>query len=145
MDQREAFTMLRHFMSCIIAVAAVSAAAQAGDHYYFPGYAFAAPPVVYAAPVVSYQPAYVVPSMSVVSVHSYPVSTVGYSTSYYAPMVPTVAVAPSPFAAYYGAPAVVAPAAYAVPGYYRRHGHFRRYRGVEVEIERDGDIEIDYR
>ena len=132
--------MLRHFMSCIIAVGAVSAAAQAGDHYYFPGYAFAAPPVVYAAPVVSYQPAYVVPSMSVVSVHSYPVSTVGYSTSYYAPMVPTVAVAPSPFAAYYGVPA-----AYAVPGYYRRHGHFRRYRGVEIEIERDGDIEIDYR
>ena len=137
--------MLRHFMNCFIAVAAVSAAAQAGDHYYFPGYAFAAPPVVYAAPVVSYQPAYVVPSMSVVSVHSYPVSTVGYSTSYYAPMVPTVAVAPSPFAAYYGAPAAVAPAAYAVPGYYRRHGHFRRYRGVEIEIERDGDIEIDYR
>lgn len=137
--------MLRHFMTCLIAVAALSAAAQAGDHYYFPGYAFAAPPVVYAAPAVSYQPAYVVPSTSVVSVHSYPVSTVAYSTSYYAPMVPTVAVAPSPFIAYYSAPAVVAPAVYAVPGYYRHNGHFRRYRGVEVEIERDGDIEIDYR
>ncbi len=139
--------MLRHVMTCVFALGSLAATAEAGHHYYFPSHAFAGPPVVYAAPVVSYQPAYVVPS-SFVSVQSYPVSTVTYSTQYYAPMVPTVstvAVAAFPTAAYYAPRPVLTPVGYVAPGYYGRHGHYRRFRGVEVEIERDGDIEIDYK
>jgi hypothetical protein len=135
--------MLRNLFLCLIGLASVTATAQAGDHYYFPGYAFAPSPVLYAAPVVSYQPAYVVPT-PFVTVQSYPVTTVAYSTQYYAPMVPSVPVVPVTYSSYYAPRAVVAPAVYAVPGYYGR-GHHRRFRGVEIEIERDGDIEIDYR
>lgn len=110
--------MLRHLMLCGLALAAVSASAQAGHHYRFPAYAFA-PPVAYASPVVAYQPAYVVPT-PYMSVASYPVSTVTYSTQYYAPMVP---VAP----AYFVARPVIAPV-YAVPAYYGRHGRLRVLR-----------------
>lgn len=142
--------MLRQLLICVLGLASVSATAQAGDHYYFPGYAFAGPPVAYAVPVVSYQPAYMVPS-PFVSVQSYPVTTLSYSTQYYAPMVPSVqsvAVMPSAYSAYYAPRPVMALPAIAVPsygGYYRRNGRYRAYRGVEYEIERDGDIEIDYR
>jgi hypothetical protein len=135
----------RLVLSCV-AMIAVSAAATAGDRYYFPSHVFAQP-VVYAAPVVAYQPAYVVPT-PVVAVQTVPVTTVSYSTHYYAPLVPTVAV-------YYAArPAVVSPVVYSAPVYsapvyarpvYAGRRHFRPYRGVEIEFERDGDIEIDYR
>jgi hypothetical protein len=53
--------------------------------------------------------------------------------------VPRPAVAPV-----YAVPVYATPA-YAAPGYYGRHGRFRALREVEVEYERDGDIEIDYR
>lgn len=129
----------RFVLSCVVMVAA-SAAATAGDRYYFPSHVFAQP-VVYAAPVVAYQPAYVVPT-PVVAVQSVPVTTVSYSTQYYAPVVPTVT-------SYYAArPAVVSPVVYSAPVYARPvygRRHFRPYRGVEIEFERDGDIEIDYR
>ena len=153
-------TMVRFYLACVLALSAVSATAVAGDHYYFPGHVFASPQVVYAAPVVSYQPAYVVPT-PVVGFHAFgvpsvPVSTVSYSTQYYAPLVPTVStvsyVAVPRVATYgYYAPrtTVIAPAIYAAPAYYggyRGHRyHGRRFRGVEIEFERDGDIEIDYR
>ena len=133
--------MLRHLLTCILTLATVSATAQAGHHYHFPGYAFAAPPVMYAAPMVTYQPAYVVPT-SYFAVQAYPVSTVTYSTQYYAPMVP---MGPVSYSAYYAPQPVVTPGVYMPHGYYGRHGHYRRFRGVEVEFERDGDIEIDYR
>ena len=141
----EKITMLRHLMLCGLALAAVSASAQAGHHYHFPAYAFA-PPVVYATPVVAYQPAYVVPT-PYMSVATYPVTTVTYSTQYYAPMVPVTAAyyVPRPAVApVYGVPVYATPA-YAAPGYYGRHGRFRALREVEVEYDRDGEIEIDYR
>lgn len=129
--------MLRHLLTCCVALVAASGASQAGDHFYFPRHVFAGPPVVYAAPVVSYQPAYVVPT-GFVSVQSFPVTTMAYSTQYFAPVVPVA------HTAYYAPQTVVAPA-YVAPGYFGRHGRYRSFRGVEVEFERDGDIEIDYK
>ena len=78
-----------------------------------------------------------------------------YSTQYHTPLVPTVSpvshVAVPRVATYgYYAPrtTVIAPAVYSPPAYYgyrgRRH-HGRRFRGVEIEFERDGDVEIIYR
>lgn len=143
--------MFKRFVLSCVAMIAVSTAASAGDRFYFPGHVFAQP-VVYAAPVVAYQPAYLVPT-PVVAVQTVPVTTVSYSTHYYAPLVPTVAT-------YYAArPAVVSPVVYSAPVYsapvysapvyarpvYAGRRHFRPYRGVEIEFERDGDIEIDYR
>ncbi len=150
--------MLRTLMACVLSLAAVSTTAVAGDRFYFPGHVFA-PPVVYAAPVVSWQPAYAVPTATM-TFHDYgaqsvPVSKVSYSTEYYTPLVPTVSTvtyvaAPRVVPIGYYAPRtmVIAPAVYAAPVSYgyrglRRHG--RRFRGVEIEFERDGDIEIDYR
>ncbi len=130
--------MLRRIALTMMAVVAVSAFAKAGDRFYFPGHVFA-PPVVYAAPVVAYQPAYVVPT-PVVAVQTVPVTTVSYSTHYYAPVVPVVPTV----ATYYAARPVVSPVVYGGPVYVGRR-HFRPYRGVEIEFERDGDIEIDYR
>lgn len=136
--------MLKRIVLSCLALVAVSAAASAGDRFYFPNHVFAQP-IVYAAPVVAYQPAYVVPT-PVVTVQTVPVTTVSYSTHYYAPVVPTVAT-------YYAArPAIVSPVVYsapAIPVYgrpvYGGRRHFRPYRGVEIEYERDGDIEIDYK
>lgn len=152
-------TMLRSLVICLLSLTAVSATGLAGDRFYFPDYVFAPPQVYYAAPIVSYQPAYAVPmpalSYQTYGVPSVPVSTVSYSTQYYAPLVPTISPAPwvaMPRVATYGyyAPrtTVIAPAIYSAPAYYGYRGHRyhgRRYRGVEIEIERDGDIEIDYR
>lgn len=140
--------MIRQLICCVLSVVALSATADAGDHYYFPGHVVAAPPVFYAAPVVAYQPAYVVPT-SFVAVQSYPFGPVTYSTQYFAPLVPTVApyaVVPTVVPAYYAAPTAIAvPAVYSVPVYYGRG--FRHYRhGVtRIEYERDGDIEIRHR
>jgi hypothetical protein len=134
--------MSKHLMAFGLALFAACSSAVAGDRFYFSHRTFVAPPVVYAAPAVVYQPAYVVPTPTV-TVASYPVSTVTYSTQYFAPMVPMV-VAPAPVIAapVYAAPVVIPSRAYVVPA---RHARLRRYRGVEVEFERDGDIEIDYR
>lgn len=117
--------MIRHLLICALSFAAFSATADAGHHHrHF--YPVVVSPVVYAAPVVAYQPAYVVPTTTV-AVHSYPVGAVTYSTQYYAPMVPVAAAYPV-VPAYYGPPvSVVAPAAYAVPVVVRpRFVHPRR-------------------
>jgi hypothetical protein len=117
--------MIRHLSCCALLVAAFSATVVAGDHFYFRSYS--TPPVMYPAPVVAYQPAYVVPT-PFVSVQAYPVATVTYSTQYYAPLVPVASYA-------------VVPAPYPVPVHY---GGFRPYRhGVSrIEYERDGDIRM---
>lgn len=127
--------MLYRIAFIVMTAVAASASVEAGDHFYFPGYPYA-PPVVYAAPVVAYQPAYVVPT-PVVTVQTFPVTAVSYSTHYFAPVVPTVA-------PYYVARPVYSPVVYGAPIHMGRR-HFRPYRGVEIEFERDGDIEIDYR
>jgi len=121
--------MIRHLFICALAVTAFSASAVAG-HHHRRVYAVAGPPVVYAAPVVAYRPAYVVPTTTV-AVHSYPFSGVSYSTQYYAPMVPMAAAYPV-VPAYYSPPvAVVAPAPYAVPVFPRR-GFYHHHRGVWI-------------
>jgi hypothetical protein len=117
--------MIRHLFICALSVAAFSASASAG-HHHRRIYAFVAPPVVYAAPMVAYQPAYVVPTTTV-AVQAYPFSGVSYSTQYYAPMVPVASAYPV-VPAYYGPPVgFVAPSPYAVPifprpGFYHHHG-----------------------
>ena len=137
--------MTKHLLAFGLMLFVASSSVFAGDRFYFSHQVFVAPPVVYGAPVVAYQPAYVVPTPTV-TVASYPVSTVTYSTHYYAPMVPVVpaAVVATPVIA---APVVASPVILPARGYVVpvRHRHFRRFRGVEVEFERDGDIEIDYR
>lgn len=123
--------MLKQMLLTIGLMLSFSETAAAGDRFYFPSHAFAGPAVVYVPPVVAYQPAYVVPTPVVVAA-PYPV----YTTQYYAPLVP-IATGP-----------VYAPRAVAAPVYLgRRHYHRppRGYRGVEIEFERDGDIEIDYK
>ncbi|MEY2727235.1 MAG: hypothetical protein RLZZ458_3102 [Planctomycetota bacterium] len=121
--------MLRQIFAACCVLAAACGTANAGDRiflhhggmyvhspvYVHPAYAVPVAPVVYSAPVWHY-PAPVV--------------------------VHPVAVAPAPvyYSPYY-APAVVPAPVY----YYRGHRGFRPYRGVEIEFERDGDIEIDYR
>ena len=112
----------------------------------WPGYPVYASPY-YAAPYYASPyfaaPAYVAPVAPVVyGSPMYPVSTVTVSTVpvlstyYHAPIQPVV-VAPAP------APIVVGPA----PIHYsaRTLRHFRPYRRMDVEYERDGDIEIHYR
>ncbi|MFO0974909.1 MAG: hypothetical protein U0996_00855 [Planctomycetaceae bacterium] len=137
--------MTKHLMAFGLILVGVCSSAVAGDRFYFSHRTFVAPPVVYGAPVVAYQPAYIVPTPTV-TVASYPVSTVTYSTHYFAPMVPvvptTVVAAPVVAAPVVASPVILPTRTYVVPA---RHGRFRRYRGVEVEFERDGDIEIDYR
>jgi hypothetical protein len=119
----------------VLAILATTAA-NAGDHYYYPTPMFASPGIVYAGPLVPYYPSYVVPPtvVAVPSVHMLapmPMPSVVYPSYYYTPMVSAVV---------------------AHPVMYRTHFHYRHprrlprgYRGVEIEYERDGDIEIDYR
>ena len=137
--------MTKHLLAFGLVLVGLCGSVVAGDRFHFSHRVFVAPPVVYGAPVVAYQPAYVVPT-PVVTVASYPVSTVTYSTQYYAPMVPvvpaTVVAAPVIAAPVIASPVILPARGYVVPV---RHSRFRRYRGVEIEFERDGDIEIDYR
>lgn len=65
---------------------------------------------VIVAPVVAYQPAYIVPVATHVVAMPVQVTTVVYATSYYAPMVPVVTAAP----VVYAPPVHVAPV-YATP------------------------------
>lgn len=119
--------MLRQiFAACVLTVACGTA--TAGDHirlHYHPGFYVPAP--VYVQPV-----------------YTVPVAPVVYSTPvwhYPAPVaVHPIAVAPAPV--YYSPYVAPVPAPVYYYGGYRG---FRRYRGVEIEFERDGDIEIDYR
>ncbi|MFM7055425.1 MAG: hypothetical protein ACKO2P_00740 [Planctomycetota bacterium] len=121
--------MLRQILVAAFVMAAACGTADAGDHFrlYHPGFVYAPSPyyvpvypapVVYAAPVVHYS----------APVFHYPAPAV----------VHPVAVAPAPV---YYSPWVAPAPVY----YYGGYRGFRRYRGVEIEFERDGDIEIDYR
>jgi len=119
----------------VLAILATTVA-EAGDHYYFPAPVFASPGIVYAGPVVPYYPTYVMPP-TVVAVPSatmlapVPMTGVAYPSHYYTPMVSAV---------------VARPVIYPTRVHYGRPRRLPRgYRGVEIEFERDGDIEIDYK
>lgn len=108
--------MARHLIFCVLAFAGAIGTTNA-DHFYLYH-----PRPMFAAPVVAYQPAYVVPT-AMYAVTQVPVTTVSYATSYYAPLVPTVVYA-TPV---YSAPIYPVPV-YSVPvygGYYGHHVHSR--------------------
>jgi len=122
-------TMVRKLIFCVLAFAGTIGTSNADPFYlYHPRPVFAQPVMVYA-PVTTYQPAYVVP-IATYAVSHVPVTTVTYSTSYYAPLVPTVAVAPVVYsppvyaARFYAAPVYTTPV-YAAPAYYGHSVHSR--------------------
>jgi hypothetical protein len=98
--------MARHLIFCVLAFAGATGTTDAG-HFFR---CYSRPIVV--APVVAYQPAYVVPTMSY-AVTQMPITTVSYAPAYYAPAY----YAPAYYAPAYYAPAYYAPAYYA-PAYY---------------------------
>jgi len=134
--------MIRQLVLFTLSVAATLSSVQA-DHFYY-----APRPVVFAAPVVAYQPAYVVPTATY-AVTQYPVTTVSYGTSYFAPVVPVSAyyapvvysqpyVVPVYSTPVYAAPFYAAPV-YAAPyyaGYQSVHGrlHVHRYGGYNYHL-----------
>ena len=120
--------MARNLVFCLLAFAGAMGTANAGHffHHYHVG-------PVYVAPAVVYQPAYVVPTVTYAVAHV-PVTTVSYSTSYYAPLVPMVPAYYAPAAVYaapvYAAPVYAAPI-HAVPVYgygHRVHSRLNVYR-----------------
>ena len=124
--KKEVVTMARHLIFCVLAFAGTISASNADPfHLYHPRPVFAQPVVAYA-PVATYQPAYIVPTATYAVSH-FPVTTVTYSNSYYAPMVPTVPV-------YYSLPVYRAPVyatpVYAAPVYFghRVHSHLNVHR-----------------
>ena len=114
--------MARHLIFCVLAFAGAIGTTNA-DHFLL----YQPRPVV-AVSVVAYQPAYVVPTVSY-AVAQAPVTTVSYTTSYYAPLVPMAA-------AYYAPAAVQSVPVYAVPVYsapvygygHRVHSHLNVHR-----------------
>ncbi|MEJ7590009.1 MAG: hypothetical protein WKF77_00520 [Planctomycetaceae bacterium] len=114
--------MARHLIFCVLAFTGAMGTTNAGHffhHYRSP---------VYVAPVMVYQPAYVVPNVTY-AVTQVPVTTVSWSTSYYAPLVPTVPAYYAP-ATVHAAPVYAAPV-YPVPAYgygHRVHRHLNVYR-----------------
>lgn len=126
--------MLRRLFAILAMSLAASGSATAGHHHHYFGFGIAvhspayvavhAAPVVYAAPPVVYQPAYVVPTVA--GIYAPMVPTV---SSYYAPQFSTAGYYLAPSAAY------VRPVGYPLPyaGYdevtvdlrYHRHGGFR--------------------
>ncbi|MBC7967036.1 MAG: hypothetical protein H7Z17_14050 [Fuerstia sp.] len=114
--------MARHLVFCVLAFVGGIATTNA-DHFLL----YQPRPVV-AVPMVVYQPAYVVPTVSY-AVTQAPVTTVSYTTSYYAPLVPAAA-------AYYVPATVQAAPVYAVPVYsapvygygHRVHSHLNVHR-----------------
>lgn len=133
--------MARQLIFCVLAFAGTISTSNADPFYlYHPRPVFAQPVMAYA-PVTTYQPAYIVPTATYAVSH-FPVTTVSYSTSYYAPLVPTVAVAPVVYSLpvythpayaprFYTAPSYPTPV-YAVPAYY---GHSVR---SHLNVHRNG-------
>lgn len=121
--------MARHLFLCVVAFAAMVGTTNADPYRPLrPRQVFVQQPVAAYAPVVAYQPAYVVPTLSY-SVSHVPVTTVSYSTGYYAPLVPTVAMAP----VVYARPMYVAPVltpVYVAPVYggHSVHSHWNVHR-----------------
>ena len=120
----EVETMTRQLIFCVLAFAGTIGTSNADPfHLYHPRPVFAQPVVAYA-PVMTYQPAYIVPTATYTVSHV-PVTTVTYSTSYYAPLVPTVAVAPVVYSPpVYAVPVHTTPV-YVAPAYYRHSVHSR--------------------
>lgn len=98
--------MIRYAVVFILASFASVETTNAG--HFFPH----RPQIVIAAPVVAYQPAYVVPVATYAVTTNVPVTSVSYATSYYAPLVPMVGVVPVAVA-----PVVYAPPVYVAPVY----------------------------
>ncbi len=125
--------MIRQLVLFTLSAAATLSSAQA-DHFYY-----APRPVVFAAPVVAYQPAYVVPTASY-AVMEFPITTVSYNTSYYAPMVPVSAhYAPAAYAPPVYPVSVYATPVYAAPfyaGYQSVHSrlHVHRHGGYNYHL-----------
>lgn len=132
--------MFRRLFGVLALLLTASGTAAAGHHHHYYGFGISvhspayvavhAAPVVYAAPPVVYQPAYVVPTV----------------TGIYAPMVPMAASAYAPqysTAGYYLAPsaAYVHPVGYPLPyGSYDEMKvdlRFRRHGGFVYEVDYD--------
>lgn len=123
--------MIRYSLLCILASVGLIGPANAGHfHFYYPH------PVM-VAPVVAWQPAYVVPVSTYAVTAQVPVTTVAYASSYYAPVVPVVSVAP----VVYPVPAYVAPA-YSVPVYsapiYGGYGYYGTSVRSRLNVHRNG-------
>ena len=123
--------MTRYSIFCLLACVGAIGPANAGHfHMYYPR------PVI-VAPVVAYQPAYVVPVATYAVTTQVPVTTVTYATSYYAPLVPMVSVAP----VVYPVPAYVAPE-YSVPVYsapiYGGYGYYGNSVRSRLNVHRNG-------
>lgn len=115
-------TMVRQLIFCVLAFAGTMGTSNADPfHLFHPRPVFAQPVVGYG-PVVAYQPAYVVP-VATYAVSHVPVTTVTYSTGYYAPMVPMVAAAPVLYSPPVYPVSVYAAPVYAAPVYYGRSLH----------------------
>ena len=114
-------TMARQLIFCLLAFSGAMGTTDAG-HFFR---CYSRPVVV--APVVAYQSAYVVPTMSY-AVTQMPITTVSYAPAYYAPAY----YAPAYYAPAYYAPTYYAPApVYAVPAYgygQRIHSHLNVHR-----------------
>ena len=119
-------TMARQLIFCLLAFSGAMGTTDAG-HFFR---CYSRPVVV--APVVAYQSAYVVPTMSY-AVTQMPITTVSYAPAYYAPAY----YAPAYYAPTYSAPAYYAPTyyapapVYAVPAYgygQRIHSHLNVHR-----------------
>lgn len=123
--------MVRQLIFCVLAFAGTIGTSNADPFYLHRPHPVFAQPVMAYAPVMTYQPAYVVPTATYAVSHV-PVTTVTYATSYYAPLVPTVAVAPVVYRRpVYTAPVYAAPV-YAAPAYYGQSLHNR------LNIHRNG-------
>ena len=130
--------MARHLIFCVLAFAGAIGTTNA-DHFHLYH-----PRPMFMAPVVTYQPAYVVPT-AMYAVTQVPVTTVSYATSYYAPLVPTVVYAtpvyspPVYSAPVYSAPVYSAPVysapIYSVPVYGGYSGHHVHSR---LNVHRNG-------
>lgn len=108
--------MVRQLIFCLLAFAGTIGTSNADPFYlHHPRPVFAQPVMAYA-PVTMYQPAYVVPTATY-SVSHVPVTTVTYSNSYYAPLVPTVAVAPVVVSRPVYSTSVYAAPVYSTPAY----------------------------
>ncbi len=124
-------TMARQLIFCLLAFSGAMGTTDAG-HFFR---CYSRPVVV--APVVAYQSAYVVPTMSY-AVTQMPITTVSYAPAYYAPAYYAPAYyAPAYYAPTYSAPAYYAPTyyapapVYAVPAYgygQRIHSHLNVHR-----------------
>jgi hypothetical protein len=123
--------MARYSVLGVLVLMGLIGPANAGHfHLYYPR------PVM-VAPVMAWQPAYVVPVATYAVTAQVPVTTVTYATSYYAPLVPVVSVAP----VVYPVPAYVGPV-YSMPVYsapiYGGYGYYGNSVRSRLNVHRNG-------